>query len=133
MQHIWLAIILSISLSGCAWQTYRIGAYKELLKKGTPRSEVLKSLGRPVTTEKFKSFPDTFIDVYYSKKVISDYSKASGYAELAGMTWGISELVAAPYSWIDHNIPRSKRLQIFYDLNSKIEFYQILPANKIQP
>ena len=52
---------------------------------------------------------------------------------LAGMTWGISELIAAPYSWIDHNIPRAKCLRIYYDSNSKIQFYQISPADKIQP
>ncbi|MBN8709483.1 MAG: hypothetical protein BGO12_07680 [Verrucomicrobia bacterium 61-8] len=137
-----LSVLLLGSLCGCSWNTYANGKYSNILRYGTPRKEIVAVLGPPSSTtyildsvygkKKNGTNAQLRVDRYYTRQRIADYGKGSGTAEMAGMTWGASELFWVPYALIDQYFPRTRELTLIYEPDNTLRNYRI-SNNKPKP
>lgn len=118
------AVGISMLFSSCSSLIYQTGMHKNVLQAGTARSAVIAELGEPlkstvipVGTVSGGSEPSrkkARLDTYITKDLIADWDASSGAGMIGEMTYGLSELIAAPGA-LGHFIPRRKTLSIRYN------------------
>ena len=121
-----LVSLILLATTGCSYRTYLSGQHSNVLRRGTPRSALIAELGRPASSTVAPDGADgrpMRTDTYLTKDRIPDWQRASGTGEAAGMTFGLSEIVAAPYALISHDLSREKRLIVFYDSADRLTRY----------
>jgi len=108
-----LVLVIAIFETGCSWVVYSSG--KEI-GIGTSREAIIQKYGQP---DKSLTNQTQLLDEYLLSSPVRNYKKAGGAQEGFMYTFGLYELVAAPYSWIDQFLIRKHKVRVIYDYSLK--------------
>ena len=98
MSRLFLLLALLSACSGCASAIYKGGRYYDVLRAGVGRTEIHVALGEPVSSGVDAVFNNWSYEDFLLSDPIYNSSLAAGASMGAGMTLGLSEIIAVPYA-----------------------------------
>ncbi|SRR5258705_6709284 len=123
MTRLGLLFVITMLCSGCASAIYKGGRFHDVLQHGTSRDEIRRAMGGPVESGEERNFGINLYDDFVVRGPVYDASRSAGAAMAAGMTLGLSELIAVPQAlWWSLTGHGQKRVRVVY---SRDYFYQL--------
>lgn len=108
-------LICVMLCSGCASAIYKGGRFHDVLQPGIARDTIRQAMGTPVDSGEEHNFGSNFYDDFVVKGPVYDSSRSAGAAMGAGMTFGLSELIAVPQAlWWSLTDRGQKRVRVLY-------------------
>lgn len=141
------AITNGLCISGCisAWMTGATGE-KVYFSKGTPRAEVVNSLGEPVEKRdkvsnalfhRLHTSPEliSYLEIYEFKGKLNSVDEGGGQATVNALTLGTGEVIMIPLTTLDiiRRSFGSHRIFVFYDSSDKVVQILIDPKETQPP
>jgi hypothetical protein len=121
-------LLIGLSLcSGCASAIYKGGRFHDVLQRGTSRDEIRQAMGSPVDSGEERNFGSSVYDDFVVRGPVYDSSRSAGAAMGAGMTFGLSELIAVPQAlWWSLTDRGMKQVRVLYsaDYIYRLHFVQ---------
>src|SRR5262245_33228813 len=115
MIRLGLLLISVLLCSGCASAIYKGGRFHDVLQAGTSRDKIRQAMGSPVDSGEQRNFGSNVYDDFIVRGPVYDSSRSAGAAMGAGMTLGLSELIAVPQAlWWSLTDRRQKRVRVLY-------------------
>ena len=124
-------LALLVACTGCASAIYKGGRFHDVLHTGVDRSQIHAAMGEAVASGRDPVFNNWPYEDFLLSDPIYNASLAAGASMGAGMTLGLSELVAVPHACWWRCFSRSlKRVRVLYTEDFRYRLHLVSPVSE---